>query len=116
MPDWSFKYDVGGVAQGGPTILLDPTSGNGAAWFGTVRVNSATGAALYGVATTRVNTDSIFQIGMRWVGTVPSILAGHVAPEFAPTSICAGSGFILRSVASTAVASFFCDWILLNPR
>ena len=115
MPNWDFKYQTGGIAQGGPTVLLDPSSGVTGQWFGSVRVNSATGLALYPVATTRAASDSMIVLGApRWVGI--SGPPSSAAPVFGVHSLVSGVGFILRAVASTAVVSFFVDWQLLNPK
>jgi hypothetical protein len=116
MPDFSWKFDVGGKYRGGPETLVDPASTSTNAWFGSVRVNSATAGALYPVATTRAASDSMFSITHRYVGFAPVTTAGHIAPAFAVVSLTSGVGFILRSVASTAACSLFVDWQMRNPR
>lgn len=114
MPNYDFKYQVGGLTRGGPETLVDPASTATGAWFGSVRINSATGGALFPVLTTRVASDSMIAVGgPRFVGFAPAV--SSVAPMFAVTSVVATVGFILRNVTSTAVASFFLDWQLLNP-
>ena len=108
MPDYTYKYQQGGVTRGGPEILVDIASQG---WFGRVAVNSATGGAFYPVTTARVNSDSMFRFGL--VGA-PQTIA--VAPVFMVTSIVPGTGFVVRCCASTAVASLVVSWELINPR
>jgi hypothetical protein len=112
MPNYDAKFQVGGVTRGGPETLVDPASTATGAWFGSVRINSATTGALYPIATTRVASDSMLVWGLRFIGNAPSSFA--VAPTFAATSLVAGAGFILRAITSTACASFKLDWELRN--
>jgi hypothetical protein len=113
MPNYDFKYQVGGVLRGGPEILVDPGSSGTSGWFGSKLVNSATAGAFYPISTTRVASDSMFHLGLRFVGGTPSSFGA--APAFAVTSLVAGVGFVLHCVGSTAATSFFIDWQLLNP-
>ena len=114
MPDYSWKYDQGGKVRGGPEILTDQGSG-AANWFGSILVNSATGGALYPVATTRAASASMIVLAApRWVGF--SHPTASLAPTFGVQSLVSGVGFILRSTTSTAVVSFWLDWQLLNPK
>lgn len=110
MPNPVLKYDT--HITGAPTQLTRVGSTSTNQYFGSVLVNSATATAFYPVTTGHANSDSLIHFGYRFVGFSPA--AAAVAPQFAVVSLVAGTGFILRSVASTAVTSFFVDWQLMT--